>query len=292
MGDLVIPVLNVIAPSTPADFVLRQYGTAGEKIDAGMSLYQDPTNTLIKKASATTAIKAKAVGIAINSAEIGQGIGWVGSNDKIILEMGPILVQGEIYAVSVNDGKIVPYRELILSNFVTIIGWAKSNHELVVDVNVIGSVYSGWASFAPKITPVLDTSVYAVGDVLFNPVEIPNATSVNGGDVTLMGFQITDESDQAPAFDIYMLIGNIALGTINVAPNIADVLASFYIVGGPFKVVSGDYADLGGVQTGYITFGPHIMNTNIDSKSLWMSAVSQSAFTFAASDIKIRPMFL
>jgi len=147
-------------------------------------------------------------------------------------------------------------------------------------------------SYAPKVTPVLDTSAYTVGDVMFAPVEIPNVTSRLGGDVTLIGFQVTDESDQAPAFDIYLMDGNVSLGTINTPPSISDALASGDILGGPFRITTGDYVDLGGVRTAKVVVDTHIMNCAVDKTSVWIAAVIQSAVTLAVDSIKIRPMFL
>lgn len=146
--------------------------------------------------------------------------------------------------------------------------------------------------YAPKITPTLDTAAYAIGDVLFAPTEVKLVTPQNGGACCLIGFQVIDESDQSPAFDIFIMDDNVPLGTVNGVPNIADALASGDILGGPFSIPSTGWSDLGGVRSIKFNIDPHIMNCKVGFTSVYITAVVQSALTFAADSIKIRPMFM
>lgn len=140
------------------------------------------------------------------------------------------------------------------------------------------------------VTPTLDTSAYSIGDVLFNPVEIPLATKYNGGKAYVVSIQAIDEDDQGQPLDVYFLHTNNNLGTINVAPNISDANARA-IVGGPFKIGSGDWNDLGGNRVARIPCDNHLVYSLAGangSTSLWMAAVTQGTPTHTASGLKFK----
>ena len=73
-----------------------------------------------------------------------------------------------------------------------------------------------------SVTPTLDTSAYADGDVLFTGTEIPNAVSSRGGVSKLVNFYLSDSKDVADS-DIYIILttGSTVLGSLNATANIS-----------------------------------------------------------------------
>ena len=73
-----------------------------------------------------------------------------------------------------------------------------------------------------RVTPTLDTSAYAQGDVLFTATEIPNAVFAAGGCSKLVGADMFDKSDNIDDILFTFTEGNTALGTINATADISD----------------------------------------------------------------------
>ena len=74
-----------------------------------------------------------------------------------------------------------------------------------------------------RVTPTLDTSAYAQGDVLFVATELPNAVNRKGGCSKLIGaYCLSQVHGNADDFDVYFHTGNTSLGTINATANIDD----------------------------------------------------------------------
>ena len=73
-----------------------------------------------------------------------------------------------------------------------------------------------------RVTPTLDTDEYAVGDVLFNSVAIPNAVLVNGGCSKLVAMYVLNQSTVDVDLDFIFSENSLTLGTQNATANIAD----------------------------------------------------------------------
>ena len=69
-----------------------------------------------------------------------------------------------------------------------------TNAGVAVSANSAGSSISTGRRKIIRVTPTLDTSAYAVGDVLFNSVEIPNAVKEDGGCSKLTGMYILNQN--------------------------------------------------------------------------------------------------
>ena len=65
------------------------------------------------------------------------------------------------------------------------------------------------------IEPTVDTSAYAVGDLMFNPIEISNAVSVNGGAGILQSIAVANDDALVGAFDIVFTASDDSPGTLN-----------------------------------------------------------------------------
>lgn len=73
-----------------------------------------------------------------------------------------------------------------------------------------------------RVTPTLDTNAYAVDDVLFTGVEIPNAVMGNGGCSELKHMFVVDRADSGDIdIDFYFTEKNTAFGTQNATADIS-----------------------------------------------------------------------
>ena len=98
------------------------------------------------------------------------------------------------------------------------------------------------------LTPALDTSIYADGDVLFATTALAGMFRVAGGRSLVQSLAVIDTDDQGVAFDLFYLQTNVSLGTINAAPSITDADAIASNIRRICRVESTDYIDLGGCR--------------------------------------------
>jgi len=145
------------------------------------------------------------------------------------------------------------------------------------------------ATVIGPVVPVLDTSAYASGDVLWTtPVVIPNACRIKGGVALLKSLYIVDFDDQGVAFDLFFQNAASSLGTVNGAPNISDANALASIVG-RVPIATTDYVDLGGVRIARPTNAvcESMMQALTSSRDLYISAVNGAGTpTFTAAGLK------
>lgn len=73
-----------------------------------------------------------------------------------------------------------------------------------------------------RVTPTLDTSQYADGDVLFNGLEIPNAVLVNGGCSKLTSMFIYSQIGSVIDATFIFSENSLTLGTQNSTANAGD----------------------------------------------------------------------
>tara|TARA_R100000353_G_scaffold36158_1_gene28891 strand:+ start:50 stop:631 length:582 start_codon:yes stop_codon:yes gene_type:complete len=93
---------------------------------------------------------------------------------------------------------------------------------VAVTANSAGSSISTGRRKIIRVTPTLDTSAYAVGDVLFNSVEIPNAVKEDGGCSKLTGMYILNQNLTDTDLDFIFSENSMTLGTQNATANISD----------------------------------------------------------------------
>ena len=141
-----------------------------------------------------------------------------------------------------------------------------------------------------SLTPVCDTSVYAIGDVLFDTTALASVGRVSGGVVVLETVTVLDEDDQAAAqIDLYFLDANNSLGTFNIAPAITDANARSIV--GQVSIESSLFKDLGASKFACKPAIGLMMQLNA-STSLWVAAVTQGTPTQTASGLKLKFGFL
>jgi len=73
-----------------------------------------------------------------------------------------------------------------------------------------------------RVTPTVDTSAYAAGDVMFTATEIPDAVIGLGGCSKLVRCYIMDQDRDTYDCQLIFTQKNTALGTINATANISD----------------------------------------------------------------------
>lgn len=138
-----------------------------------------------------------------------------------------------------------------------------------------------------SVTPTLDTSAYATGDVLFDRTVLTNFFRKNDGTGILQSIQVIDKDDNGVAIDFYIQTTNQTLGTANSAPSISDTNAEEIL--GPFSVAAADYKDLGGCKVAKISGLAQAIKSVSGARTLYISAVVNSGTpTFTASGMVLR----
>jgi len=96
------------------------------------------------------------------------------------------------------------------------------------------------------VTPTIETSTIDANDVLFNPIEIPYATSVPGGRSLLHSICLVDTTDTSTdagvAIDLVFTKSSTNLGTLDGAVDCADSVLEDIL--GIVSVEADDYADM------------------------------------------------
>lgn len=92
-----------------------------------------------------------------------------------------------------------------------------------------------------EVTLAVDTSIYAAGDLISNPILIPG-TSLSKP-LLLQSIVLNDRAGQSAAMSFFLSLANTSHGTINSAPS-----ASVSVIENDFawfSIATGDYIDLG-----------------------------------------------
>jgi hypothetical protein len=153
-----------------------------------------------------------------------------------------------------------------------------------------GSLTVDTADTVIDVTPTMDTSAYAAGDIFFDTTAISGAATANGGTVTLNTITVLDEDDQGPTFQMVFLDTNNSMGTINTAPNISDANARKIV--GTLSSALGTWVDLGGCRVMTITNIGLVMKCDSASTSLYFGSITSTATTQTAGGLKFKLGFL
>lgn len=136
------------------------------------------------------------------------------------------------------------------------------------------------------VTLSLDTNIYASGDVLADTQEIADALRVNGGTGIIQSLVVLDKDDLGLALDIVFLQKNVSIGTENSAVSISDTNAEEIL--GIVEILSGDYVDLVGSQIVTKQGLSILAKSLVDSKSLYVAAISRATGTYTAAGIVLK----
>ena len=91
-----------------------------------------------------------------------------------------------------------------------------------------------------RVTPTLDTSAYAQGDVLFTATAIPNAVKGDGGCSMLVAMYVLNQETTEIDIEFIFSEGSTALGTINATANISDANLEALNISGALKLDGGE----------------------------------------------------
>lgn len=139
-----------------------------------------------------------------------------------------------------------------------------------------------------NFTPVVDTAIYANGDVLFDTAVITGALFDKNRPMILDSVTAFDKSDAANIVDLYFLDANVAMGTINGGPSISD--ANIVNILGVVSIAAADWKDLGGARVACKNNLGLIVKPATDTQDLYCAGVLGAVTpTFgAASDFVLR----
>jgi predicted transcriptional regulator len=127
MADLTVTAADVLAH----DGATRETGTAGEAVTAGQTIYRASDGKLYK-ADCTTAIKARATGVALNDAAAGQPLTYAKAGG---LDPGATVAVGIVYGVTDTPGGIGPIGERGPDDYITILGIAVAADRIDLAIN-------------------------------------------------------------------------------------------------------------------------------------------------------------
>jgi hypothetical protein len=133
MADLVQTAANVLAdPSYTGNQKIEEQ--AGEAIDAGMPVYQtSAANSYWFKANSFNGFLSGNVNgarLALSEAA-GPGQPLVTLKTGRV-NLGATLEAGEVYAISLNTGKIRPYEDMLINEFTVVLGFAGNTTHLTM----------------------------------------------------------------------------------------------------------------------------------------------------------------
>ena len=135
MANMTITVANVQA----GEGATLKVGQAGETITAGEPLYEDSTDGGNLKLCQFdgTAAEADCVGIAVVDAADDAAVTYITLGD---LNLGAILTAGSVYGLSATSGSIANVADVASTEYVTVLGVARSATILIVKIIVSGVV--------------------------------------------------------------------------------------------------------------------------------------------------------
>jgi hypothetical protein len=180
------------------------------------------------------------------------------------------------------SGQLIPYAKLDHG------AAGSSSPATVLNPSPVGQVIQ-----LIQVTPTLDTSAYASGDLICDVTTITGAALGTGGLCELVSLTIVDQDDQtASAYTIYITNLSTSWGTFNAAPTVSD--AALLGIQAVIPIASGDWLDLGGGKVAQPRIAQNIgcICKTSGSANLYMTIVNGAGTpTFTASGIKVTLTF-
>ena len=139
-----------------------------------------------------------------------------------------------------------------------------------------------------QITPTLDTSIYASGDLLFDVTTITSAALGSGGAVELVSCVVTDEDEQGTAIDIYLTSSSTSWGSLNAAVAATDAMSRSIQAYVP--IAAADFKDIGGALVAMPTTSKNmgiICETSGSANLYAVGIVRSGTPTYTASGVRI-----
>ena len=153
-----------------------------------------------------------------------------------------------------------------------------------------------------RVTPTLSTDAYAVGDVLFHSLEIPNAVRESGGCSKLVAMYIVNQDTTDVDIDFIFSENSAVFGTINATANLDDDVLQAANITGFLTLDAGESStsqldnseikrvgvtDAGGNST--LVTSPILIQAAPNSKSVYVVGIltGSNTPTYAADDIDL-----
>jgi hypothetical protein len=139
------------------------------------------------------------------------------------------------------------------------------------------------------LNPPVDTAAYATGDLLFVPIEVPNAVLNTKGLAYLRTLLVLDAANQKSAIDLLIFDRDPgSLGTLNNAIDISETQMSYLVA--LYSVAAADYVTAKATTNAVATKIPNLMlPAKAQSKSFWLAGVSRGSPDYvAATDLRIK----
>jgi hypothetical protein len=156
--------------------------------------------------------------------------------------------------------------------------WAAMILATLAQVNFGGHVMANLS-----VTPTVDTSIYASGDVLFDTFAIPLAVRTSGASCQIKSVTLLDKDDNTAAgVDLFFLSANVSLGTVNAAPSITDANAAKIV--GFISLVAGDFIDVGGSKVASKS-GLNLEISPATGTTIWVAAITRGTPTQTAGGL-------
>ena len=175
-----------------------------------------------------------------------------------------------------------------------------TNAGTAVTANSAGSSISTGRRKIIRVTPTLDTSTYAAGDVIFNSVEIPNAVREEGGCSKLVAAFLHSNNTDNLLFEMIFTENAATFGTVNATANISDGDLRTASVLGYISCESADdttnYIDLSEIKRIHDNrsdasasspgFSPIFLQAASNSTSVYFAVLGGSSIAYAADDLQ------
>jgi hypothetical protein len=200
---------------------------------------------------------------------------------EVLLDLGQELKAASLPVVIASD------QELLIGAGTNNIGDVDIL-SIAAGLNLLGTV--GCPSMGPSVTPVLDTAIYASGDLLFDATEVLGAARGNGLLTKLETIVIIDKANQKAAFTLLFANALTDFGALNAAPSPDD--AGIATVVGHVPVATADYFDLGAGAVACIRNVGLKMKVGGATTSLYIAGVNGTGTpTYALGDLVIQMYF-
>lgn len=137
-----------------------------------------------------------------------------------------------------------------------------------------------------SVTPVLDTSAYVDGDLLFDAVEAPLAVFQAGRAARLESVSGFCKTDASFGFDLLIFQDEVDGGAAGAAPTWTDAIIDAGALLGRVTISTSDFTDLGPAREFTKLLDPGLMlQAASGTRSLWLVGINRgSTPTFGAAD--------
>lgn len=149
-----------------------------------------------------------------------------------------------------------------------------------------------------RLNPTLETSEYAAGDVLFDPIEIPLAVATRGGASILKNMFLIDKEVQSQDIEFYFFENSTSLGTVNATANVSnDNFVAGNFLG--MYMIDSDQTDSTTIDNVHVNqvhtfdgttsiFEPMILQAAPNSRSVYVTATCLGGTaTYAADSLQL-----